>query len=254
MTRNRLYLDIFRAAFSVLLLLAMAATSAQTARAPAGPGRGGVDTERYGASAAAATRAIALCSGLWSGNQTMADIDAYSPLAPADADSFKTVIDDEERTVAITYADDMPPRIVVWRPVLGCTQLPVGAPMQHREYLPQVAPGVRAPNLDDRDWPLGDRNANGTLPAAKQTAVDAIVDNAAAGGYGGDTWGVIVVSGEKIVSERYTKGYDLHKGGQTHSAAKSFASSVVGIAVKRRRGASGPATRAARLPPTICCA
>lgn len=44
---------------------------------------------------------------------------------------------------------------------------------------------------------------------------------------------MIVVSGEMIVSERYAMGYDLHKGGQTHSAAKSFAASVVGIAVKQ---------------------
>lgn len=108
----------------------------------------------------------------------MADIDAYSPLAPADAAGFETVVDDDERTVAIAYADDMPPRIVVWRPVLGCTQLPVGAHMKDRQYLPQVAPGIRAPDLDDANWPLGDRNANGKLPAAKQAAVDVIVDNA----------------------------------------------------------------------------
>jgi CubicO group peptidase (beta-lactamase class C family) len=233
MTRRCFHVVVRRSASALLLLLVMATAGAQTGRAPAGLGRAGTDTERYGASASAATRAIALCSGLWSANQTLADIDAYSPLTPEDAASFETIIDDEERTVTITYADDMPPRIVVWRPVLGCTQLPVGASMQDRQYLPQVAAGVRPPGLDDRNWPLGDRNATGTLPAAKQTAIDALVDDAITGAYGGNSWGVIVVSGEKIVSERYAMGYDLHKGGQTHSAAKSFAASVVGVAVDR---------------------
>ena len=221
------------------LLAALAALStalAQQARAPTGLGRGGADTARYAASAAAATRGIALCSGLWSANQTMADIDAYSPLSADDAASFKTEIDHAEKTVSITYASDMPPRIVVYRPVLGCTQLPVGATLAAREFLPQVAPDVRTPNFDDADWPLGDRNAHGSLPDARQAALDAVVsrvfDDAA---YGGNSWAVVIVSGGKIVSERYAMGYDVHKGGQTHSAAKSFAATIVGIAVERYR-------------------
>jgi CubicO group peptidase (beta-lactamase class C family) len=127
----------------------------------------------------------------------------------------------------------MPPRIVVWRPVLGCTQLPVGATIEDRAFLPQVAADLRAPDLDDEDWPLGDKNARGTLPAGAQSKLDRIVDGAIEGGYGGNTWGVIIVQGDRIVAERYAMGYDLHKGGQTHSAAKSFAASVVGIAVRR---------------------
>ena len=33
----------------------------------------------------------------------------------------------------------------------------------------------------------------------------------------------------KIVAERYGLGFDIHVGHQTHSAAKSFASTLVGI-------------------------
>jgi len=230
MQRNR---AIVPAMFSMMIIGAATSALAQQARAPTGLGRGGSDTERYGASAAAATRAIAICSGLWSGNQTMADIDAYSPLSEADAASFETVIDDNERTVSITYTDEMPPRIVVWRPVLGCTQLPVGAQMSDRQYLPQVASDVRTPDLDNENWPLGDRNAMGSLPADQQDRIDAIVASAIDGGYGGNTWGVVIVRGDKIVGEGYGMGYDMHKGGQTHSAAKSFAATVVGIAVKQ---------------------
>ncbi len=210
------------------------ATGAQPARAPTGLGRGNPDTPRYFASSAAATRAIAICSGLWSANQSMEDIDFYSPLHPDDAARFETAIDREAKTVSITYMADMPPRIVVWRPVLGCTQLPVGAGMEDAKGLPQVANHVRGPDLDDEAWPLGDREASASLPPAAQARLEPVVDAAFDGTtYGGSTWGVIVVSSGKIVAERYAMGYDMHKGGQTHSAAKSFAASVVGIAVEQ---------------------
>ena len=48
--------------------------------------------------------------------------------------------------------------------------------------------------------------------------------------YGGRTWGIIVVKDGKIVAERYAMGFDMHQAAQTHSAAKSFAASLVGIA------------------------
>jgi len=217
-----------------LVMAVLAGGALAQGRAAAGLGRGGNDTERYGASAAAATRAIALCSGLWDASQTLADIDAYSPLAPADAEAFETVIDTESRVVSIRYADDMPPRHVVWRPVLGCTQLPVGASLDDRRFLPQVADDVRTPDLDDEPWPLGDQDASGRLAAASRQQLDAIVAGAFDGSsYGGNTWAVVIVQDGRIVAERYGMGYDLHKGGQTHSAAKSFAATVTGIAVRQ---------------------
>jgi CubicO group peptidase (beta-lactamase class C family) len=51
--------------------------------------------------------------------------------------------------------------------------------------------------------------------------------------YAGKTWGVIVLKDGKIVGERYDLGFDIHVGHQTHSAAKSFASTVAGIATKK---------------------
>ncbi|MGD2168378.1 MAG: serine hydrolase [Gammaproteobacteria bacterium] len=210
--------------------------SAETgaARVPTGLGRGNPDTPRYFASAAAATRAIAICSGLWSANQTMADIDRYSPLHPEDAGHFETEIDGESRTVSITYDPDMPPRIVVWRPVLGCTQLPVGARPEAKNPLPQVAARIRTPELDEQPWPLGDRDAVATLPRAQQSKLDDVVDGAFDGTtYPGNTWGVVVVVNGKIAAERYAMNFDMHKGAQTHSAAKSFAASLLGIAVRQ---------------------
>src|SRR5690606_8624168 len=134
-------------------------------------------------------------------------------------------IDNKLKTVSITYDESMPARIVAWRPVLGCVQLAVGANHEAIKTLPQVAKKVRAPKLDDQSWPMGDANATSELPQAQQTALNQVVKAGFNGeNYGGRTWGIVVVKDGKIVAERYDLNYDKHKGGQTHSAAKSFAS------------------------------
>jgi CubicO group peptidase (beta-lactamase class C family) len=81
---------------------------------------------------------------------------------------------------------------------------------------------------------MGDRDATAQLPREQQEALDQVVaaafDNAA---YGGKSWGVIVVAEGKIVAERYGRGLDMHMASQTHSAAKSFTSTLVGIATDK---------------------
>jgi len=197
-------------------LITLEYSSAQTGpasereqRQPTGLGRGRPDTPTYFASSAAATRAIAICSGLWDGEQTMEDIDFYSPLRDDDVEKFKTKIDHDKKIVSINYADDMPPRHVVWRPVLGCTQLPVGATLDAASQLPQVAKSVRAPNLDDQPWPTGDKNAEGSLPVDKQKQLDQLVASAFDGEtYDGVSWGVVIVHKGKIVAEQYALNFD----------------------------------------------
>jgi CubicO group peptidase (beta-lactamase class C family) len=148
--------------------------------------------------------------------------------------STKTEIDQAQRTVAVTYAADMPPRIAVWRNVLGCAQLPAGAAMADAAHLPQVPAGLRTPDFDAQPWPMGDRNATAQLPPARRAALERLVEAAFDGAtYGGKTWGVLVVKDGKIVAERYAAGFGIHVGHQTHSAAKSFASTLVGIATKQ---------------------
>jgi CubicO group peptidase (beta-lactamase class C family) len=189
------------------------------------------DTQSYIASANASLRAVALCSGLWSGGQTRELIEKRI-LPPAG--NLKTDIDEQRRIVQVTYSPAMPPRIVVWRNVLGCVQLPAGATLDAVRYVPQVSDRIRAPNLDDQPWPMGDRDATAELPPTEKSALNRLVDAAFDGKtYGGITWGVIVVKNGKIVAERYDPDFGVHVGHQTHSAAKSFASSMVGIATKK---------------------
>lgn len=211
-----------------------ASPSTSTTRQVTGLGRGGTDTPLYFASSAAATRAVAICSGLWSGNQSLEDIDRYSPLRDEYENSFKTHIDEEKRIVAIQYDDAMPPRLVVWRPVLGCAQLPVGADLDSIDLLPQLPTEIRTPDLDQEDWPLGDKNAHARLAPPQQEALAAVVQAGFDGStYGGTTWGILVVKNGKIVAEDYDLGFHMHKGAQTHSAAKGFASTLVGMAAKQ---------------------
>lgn len=204
--------------------------AAPSPRANFGLGSGGQPTARRVAASQAATRGVALCSGLWDGGRTIEQINADNG-GLGGTESMQTTIDTERRIVSIKYADVMPPRIVAWRPVLGCVQLPIGATEDALKHVPQVARDVVRPNFDALDWPMGDRNAMGRLPRAKQKALDAVVERAFDGTpYGGRTWGVIVVKNGKIVAERYAMGFEMHHAAQTHSAAKSFASSLAGIA------------------------
>lgn len=195
-----------------------------------GLGSGGRPTARKLAASQAATRAVALCSGLWSGGRSIEQINADNG-GVGGTEAMKTDIDYSRKIVAIRYSDVMPPRIAAWRPVLGCVQLPTGAKEDALPFVPQVAANVRRPDLDAQNWPMGDANAIGHLPDGAQKALDSVIEAGFDGKtYGGRTWGILVVKGGKIVAERYAMGFDMHQAAQTHSAAKSFAASLVGIA------------------------
>ncbi|MCP5144805.1 MAG: serine hydrolase [Gammaproteobacteria bacterium] len=193
------------------------------------------ETPRNVAAAAAATRGLNLCSGRWQGGLTdeiiERDLNGRDPSLGSIPNDFVTGIDEIARTVSVTYDADMPPRHVVWRPVLGCVQLPIGAPMDAAQYLPRIDVAITPPNFDDQPWPMGDRKATARLPRGQRKALADVVDAAFDGTtYGGASWAVLVVADGKIVAEKYARGFDMHMGSQTHSAAKSFAASVVGIA------------------------
>ncbi len=199
-------------------------------RASFGLGSGGRPTDRRQAASQAATRAVALCSGLWDGGRTVEQINADNG-GLGGTESMQTDIDHERKIVSIKYSEVMPPRIVAWRPVLGCVQLPIGATEEALRHVPQLTADVVRPNLDGLDWPMGDKNATGRLPRAKQKALDEIVARGFDGEtYGGRTWGIVVVKDGKIVAERYAMGFEMHHAAQTHSAAKSFAATLAGIA------------------------
>ncbi|WP_303785419.1 hypothetical protein [Sandarakinorhabdus limnophila] len=81
---------------------------------------------------AAVYKAAFLCSGRWNAGQDVASITRDDLAVPypeyqAAVTALPTTIDEAARTVLVKFANNMPPRIAVWRPLLGCAQLPPGA-------------------------------------------------------------------------------------------------------------------------------
>ena len=129
----------------------------------------------------------------------------------------------------------MEPRIAAWRPVLGCTLLPVGATLDLVAHLPRMPDAVSVPSLDNRRWPIGDQDATARLPKSKNAAIAAVIDEAFrndGGPYRGHTWGVVIVKNGRIVAERYEPGWGMHTAARTNSMCKSVGVSLVGIGVR----------------------
>lgn len=146
---------------------------------------------------------------------------------------LRASVDSERKFVQVHYADGLPPRVAAWRPHIGCAQLPIGASLDAIQHLPRLPGSGEAPSLDTEDWPLGDANA---LIGANQEAhaladvVEAAFDSNV---YGGVTWGIVIANKDGILAESYDRGYDLHSLQRTHSAAKSLAATLVGVAVQQ---------------------
>ncbi|MEZ5938648.1 MAG: serine hydrolase [Hyphomonadaceae bacterium] len=152
------------------------------------------------------------------------------------SDRFRENIDRDAKSVSVTYLDDMPPRIAVYRPYLGCTQLPIGASMDAAAGLRRLTGDLSAPGFDQSDWPMGDKNAIRRLPRSERNALEAVMDEAfrdQEGAYTGNTWGIVVIKDGKIVSERYVEGFGPHISARTNSMCKSLGISLVGIGVQK---------------------
>ncbi len=209
------------------MLTAFAGSQALAQRAP---------TPRHIAAQQAGVRALQLCTGYFTVDAPRAFIDATaatsaSPIAPPTA---RTEVDEQAKTVSVWFADDMPPRIAVARPVLGCVMLPIGATDKRAPTL--LRPTLTAPNFDNQAWPMGDRNATAALPPARKTAVEALIDDAFKDNdslYKGTTWGVLVVHRGKIVAERYQHGFSEHMPARTNSMCKSVGGTLVGVGIRK---------------------
>jgi CubicO group peptidase (beta-lactamase class C family) len=186
---------------------------------------------RYDRALAAGYKAQFLCSGLWNGGKTLADIEAdeLTGIYPRIADIVPTLaveVDEAERQVSVQFAEDMPPRIAIWNRKSGCTAMPIafdgtkiGAQVKQREF------------QDERPWPMGDRNAVSQRPA-RSTPFENLARRAFQPEiYGGKTSGLLIVRDGKIQAEQYKSGHDLHTAQRTWSVAKSIAGTLIGHSV-----------------------
>jgi CubicO group peptidase (beta-lactamase class C family) len=196
-------------------------------------GQASMNSARHAAALAAGSRALHYCTGLFSADMTLEQI-AATDRSPTAAAAMKTDIDRVNKTAAVTYLPDMPPRIAAWRPSLGCAQLPIGATMEMAKQLAHLPASLKHPDFDNRPWPMGDQQAVAELPAATKSTLDSVVGRAFDGKtYRGSTWGVVVIKDGKIVAERYEGGFNAHMPARTNSMCKSLAVTVVGVGVKQ---------------------
>lgn len=212
----------------VLLAAALLAAPA-LAQVPADPHR---------LALAAGYKAAFLCSGRWNAGQDDASIARddlsgiyaeYQPLVAA----LPAVVDEAARTISVKFADNMPPRVALWRPLLGCAQLPPGSGDAALAAVPRLVPGLQPPDLaaaDARAWPLGDAGAVQPLRRRRdRAALDAVVAKA----FDSDrTTAVIVLKDGQIIAERYRADWGMHTPQRTWSVAKSLTATLVGRAVQ----------------------
>ncbi|MGN6789087.1 MAG: hypothetical protein ACTHJP_06095 [Rhodanobacteraceae bacterium] len=185
---------------------------------------------------AAGYEAIFLCSDSFVGHMSEAAIDATDltgwrfPL-----DSLHAAIDRKAKRVSVQFDPTMPPRIAAWRPLLGCTHLPIGASLDAANAVPSLPKDMAPPALDRADWPRGDANAIAPLPAARKAALDTLVAKAFDGstyGNGSKTSAVLVLLDGRIVAEHYALGVTMHTPQRTWSMAKSLVVTLIGRAVE----------------------
>ena len=204
----------------------------------AAPAAAQEDRPAYVRALAAGYKAAFLCSNLFNGRLSEAQTEAddlrgtYSSLTPL-FDTLEARIDRERRIVSVPFADDMPPRIALWRPNLGCAQLPIGASADAAGVVPWL--DIEAPNFDGQPWPMGDRDARGKPSGdtvALERAVAAAFDRRTYG-QGSETTAVLVVQDGRIVAERYRPDFGVHNSQRTWSVGKSIAGTILGAAVQR---------------------
>jgi CubicO group peptidase (beta-lactamase class C family) len=200
------------------------------------------DQPTYARALAAGYKASFLCSDLFNGGMNEAQVErddlqrTYPELVPLMA-GMNAAIDRQTRVVTVPFDSALPPRVAVWRPYLGCTQLPIGAAAGTASALPQLSTRPPRPNLDGLPWPMGDRNALARPrgdPKALAGTIAASFDRRTYG-QGSETTAVLIVQNGRIVAERYRPDFNMHMSQRTWSVAKSLAGTLIGIAAQQRR-------------------
>ncbi len=192
----------------------------------------------YDRALAAGYKAQFLCSGLWNGGKSEAQIEAdeLTGIYPHIAGIVPTLtaeIDEERYQVRVAYDDNAPPRVAQWREGLGCAGLPIGADSAAATDIPAFRSTTGMDVWDGRPWPMGDADANAPLPR-NLTAIERVTGDALQRDvFGGRTSGVVIVHHSRIIAENYMRGHNLHTSQRTWSVAKSLAGTLVGHGVQR---------------------
>lgn len=190
------------------------------------------ESGRYDRALAAGYKAQFICSGLWNGGKSLADIkaDELTGIYERIADIVPTLteeVDATHRQVSVRFADDAPPRIAIWNSKTGCTGMPIGFTDSANDKA-----AVPREFFDEKIWPMGDEHAVAPV-SFRSTAFETIATQAFDPEYyGGKTSAVLIVHNGKIQTEKYKPGHDLHTAQRTWSVAKSIAGTLIGHSVQ----------------------
>lgn len=180
---------------------------------------------------AAGYKALALCEGQFSGGRTPEQVAATElkgiyPEYEALAAELPASSDRQDRSITVSFAPNMPPRLAYWVPRFGCSLAPIGG----KRILPPLLhphPSMPVP-ADPRPWPVGDGGVAPKPSMALTSTVAAAFDPAVSKGR---TTGVVVLHDGKVIAERYADGFGPLVPNRTWSVAKSIAGTLIGIAV-----------------------
>ena len=180
---------------------------------------------------AAGYKAAFTCSGLFNAGKTLKQIKAheltgiYPNIQPILDSLPDAVIDYDKKVVSVKYSNTMPPRTSVYRSLVGCTQLPVGA----------VSSDAAKLNVVERKYRY-QRSATYPWTATKtHERLQKLLDKAHnSPEFGKDalTSALLVASPSKLLAEYYIDGFTPHTSQRTWSVAKSIAATAVGVVVQ----------------------
>ncbi|MGQ4275571.1 serine hydrolase domain-containing protein [Pseudidiomarina sp. E22-M8] len=178
------------------------------------------------------------CSATFNGTKTAEQVREHelSGIYPLIADrvaEMSAEINREQKWVRVAYDDGQRARVSVWRPKLGCVDLPVGASYAAHGYLANPFVDAEPPAADNGEpW---QSNAS-PLTSEQQSALATVVAQAFSKHYGAGarTSAVVIATPEHLLAERYLRGFTPETAQRTWSVAKSIGASVIGAAVYQR--------------------
>ncbi|MAD03657.1 MAG: hypothetical protein CMK65_08570 [Pseudoalteromonas sp.] len=178
------------------------------------------------------------CSATFNADKTTEQIvtDELTGIYPLIADTVKTLqanIDTKYRRVTVDYDKDKQ-RISVWRPRLGCVDLPVGASLESASLVQSPFKENLADLKDDgKPW----QTLNGVNKTTGNKALDEVIAQAFTRHYGegARTSAILIASPQAILAEQYKAGFTPETAQRTWSVAKSIGASIIGVAVEQKR-------------------
>lgn len=141
-------------------------------------------------------------------------------------------VNSKGKWVRVAYDDGSRTRYSVWRPRLGCVDLPVGATEQDIKKVYQPFQSNSAKQADNgQPW----QSRNAVNEPTGNDKLDAVIEQAFTKHYGegARTSAVLIATPEKIIAERYKENFTPETAQRTWSVAKSIGASVIGAAVQQ---------------------